>query len=190
MVVGTTKQHMDGTSWTLQCALSGMDQSIGYDWTMKLLGGFKIKSGITLGTMSGISAFTNSERRVTENIRMLLGVECGLASGVQLKLRVSRLGQRLVFPIILSPNFRPDLAMSAALVPAVLMACSHYFYFKPKQRRTAAKRLAKVRNERMAEIEQRRTSAEQTRELLRPQAWKRAEAELTRNGLVLSLIHI
>ena len=50
MVVGTTKQHMDGTSWTLQCALSGMDQSIGYDWTMKLLGGFKIKSGITLGT--------------------------------------------------------------------------------------------------------------------------------------------
>lgn len=185
MVVGTTKQHMDGTSWTLQCALSGMDQSIGYDWTMKLLGGFKIKSGITLGTMSGISAFTNSERRVTENIRMLLGVECGLASGVQLKLRVSRLGQRLVFPIILSPNFRPDLAMSAALVPAVLMACSHYFYFKPKQRRTAAKRLAKVRNERMAEIEQRRTSAEQTRELLRPQAWKRAEAELTRDGLVI-----
>lgn len=185
MVVGATKQHPDGTAWTLQMTLSDVNQSIGYEWTMKVLGGFKVKSGVTLGTAMGISAFSSGERRVTENIRVLLGVECGLSSGVQVKVRVTRLGQKLVFPIVLSPTFRSDLAAAATLVPATTMLLSHYFYFVPRQKKERTKRLMQVRKEHAAVIEQRHTSAEQTRELLRPQAWKRVESELDRQGLVI-----
>lgn len=185
MIVGMTKQNLDGTQWTCQCSLSGMDQSLGYNWTMNILGGYRIKSGITFGTMSGFSAFANGERRITENIRLLLGVECGLASGVVFKIRVSRLGQRLVFPIILSPKFRADLVAGAALVPALAIAGSHYLFFMPRRRRATSERLQAIRVERMADIEQRRSSAEQTCALLRPQATKRAEAEYARHGLVI-----
>lgn len=185
MVVGATKQHTDGTAWTLQMTISDVNQSIGYEWTMKVLGGFKVKSGISLGTAMGISAFSSSERRVTENVRVLLGVECGLTSGVQFKVRISRLGQKLMFPILLSPTFRSDLMAAATLIPAASMILSHYLYFVPRQKKERTKRLLQVRKEHAATIEQRHTSAEQTRELLRPQAWKRAESELARQGLVI-----
>lgn len=185
MVVGVTKQQPDGTAWTFQCTLADTNQSLSYEWAMKVLGGFKIKTGLSLGTATGFTVFTNSERRVTENVRVMMGVECGLASGVLFKLRVVRLGQRLVFPIVLSPTFRADLVAAATLVPAAAMALSHYFYFVPARKRLTAERLAQLREERMDEIEQRRNSAEQTRELLRAQARKRAESEWAKQGLIV-----
>lgn len=184
LVVGVTKPHADGTEWTCHYQFTN-DLSIHYEWSMKVLSGMRVKSGISCGLLSGLTAYSNSERRVTENIRVLLGIKCGTSSGVTLKIRVTRLGQRLVFPIVLSPKFRADLAMGAALIPALAIAGSHYFYFMPKRRLATAERLHSIRTDRMADIEQRRTSAEQTRALLRPQATKRAEAEYGRNGLVI-----
>ena len=185
MVVGVTKTYPTGTSWTFQCTLADVTQSIGYNWSMQVLGGFLIKSGIVLGTGVGLSVFTNGERRITENIRVMMGVECGLASGVMLKVRIVRLGQRIVLPILLSPTLRTDLAAIATLIPATAMALSHFLYFVPKRRRFTAEKLAQLRHTHMNEIEQRRVSAEQTRSLLRGQALKRAEAEFAREGLVI-----
>lgn len=185
MVVGASQQYPDGTSWTAQCTLSETNVGIGYDWSIRVLDGFKIRSGVALGTAMGLTAYTNGERRVTENIRVMMGVECGLTSGVLVKLRVVRLGQRLVFPIILTPAFRADLAMGAVLVPAAVMALSHYFYFVPQQKRVRLEKIAQVREEHNSEIEQRRAAAEQTRELLRTQALKRAESEHARQGLIV-----
>lgn len=185
LIVGVTKQDPNAPGWTFQTTLSEMDLSVGYDWSMRVLGGIMIRSGIVLGMGSGFSVFTNGERRVTENIRVMLGMDCGLLSGVQLKVHISRLGQRIVLPIILAPNFRTDLAAAATLVPAAVIALSHFLYFVPKRQRIAAERVAKLRRDNVGAIEQRRTSAEQTRELLRGQALKRAEAEYARQGVVI-----
>ncbi|WFD45364.1 hypothetical protein MPSI1_004046 [Malassezia psittaci] len=185
LIVGVTKQEPLMPGWTFQTTLSEMDLSVGYDWSMRVLGGILIRSGIVLGTGSGFSLFTNGERRLTENIRVMIGMECGLLSGVQAKVRVSRLGQRIVVPIMLSPTFRADLAGAATLLPAAIFAISHYLYFVPRRQRLQADRLAKLRQSNVEAIEQRRGSAEQTRELLRAQAWKRAEIEFQRKGVVI-----
>jgi len=184
LVVGVTKPHEDGTEWTCHYQFTN-DLSIHYEWSMKVLSGMRVKSGVSCGLLSGLAAYSNSERRVTENIRVLLGVKCGTSSGISLKIRVTRLGQRIVFPIVLSPKFRVDLAMGAAILPALAIAGSHYFYFMPKRRLATSERLHSIRKDRMTDIEQRRTSAEQTCALLRPQATKRAEAEYGRSGLVI-----
>lgn len=185
LIVGVTKQEPTGPGWTFQTTMSEVDLSFGYDWNMRVLGGVMVRSGVVLGTGNGFSVFTNGERRITENIRLMLGMECGLLTGVMFKVRVSRLGQRIVVPILLSPNFRTDLAGAATLLPAAAIALSHYFYFVPKKQRMIAERVAKLRRENMGVIEQRRASAEQTRELLRGQALKRAESEFSKSGVVI-----
>lgn len=185
LIVGVTKQEPNQPGWTFQTTLSEVDLSVGYDWSMRILGGILIRSGIVLGTGTGFSVFTNGERRVTENIHVMLGMDCGLVSGVQFKVRVSRLGQRIVLPITLSPTFRADLVAAATMVPAAVIALSHYLYFVPRRQRIHAERVAKVRRDNLGAIEQRRVSAEQTRELLRGQALKRAEIEFDRQGVVI-----
>ncbi|PKI84548.1 hypothetical protein MVES_001411 [Malassezia vespertilionis] len=185
LVVGVTKQDSPHTGWTTQMTLSDTDQSLGYEWNMRILDGIIVRSGISLGTGIGFSVFTNGERRITEHIRLLLGVECGLGTGVLFKVRVSRLGQRVVLPILLSPTFRPNLAMAATLLPAAAIALSHYLYFMPMRQRKRAERITELRRENIGVIEQRRTAAEQTRELLRGQAEKRASTEIGRQGLVV-----
>lgn len=185
LVMGITKQEQTGPGWTAQATMSEADLSIGYDWNVRVLGGIMVRSGIVLGTGSGLAMFTNGERRVTENIRLMLGMECGLLSGVMVKVRVSRLGQRIVLPILLSPSFRADLAAAATLVPAAAIVLSHFFYFVPMRQRRRAEQLANLRRDNREVIEQRHTSAEQTRELLRAQALKRAETELAHQGVVI-----
>lgn len=185
LIVGVTKQEPNAPGWTFQATMSEVDLSFGYDWNMRIMGGVLIRSGFVLGTGNGFSVFTNGERRVTENIRMMMGVDCGLLTGVQFKVRVSRLGQRIVLPIILAPNFRSDLAVAATLVPAAIFALSHYFYFAPRKQRLVADRVAKLRQDNLGAIEQRRTSAEQTRILLQGQALKKADAEFGRQGVVI-----
>ncbi|WFD30604.1 hypothetical protein MSPP1_001625 [Malassezia sp. CBS 17886] len=185
LVVGVAKHHHAGAGWTWQCTMAELDQALSLDWTTRVFGSTTVKSGVSLGTATGISAYTSGERRVTENVRVLLGVECGLVSGVLLRVRIVRLGQRVVFPIVLSPSFRADLAAGATLLPAAAIALSHYLYFLPKRRRTVAARLEELRRDNAGAIEQRYVSAEQTRALLWPQAQKRAESEAARDGLVI-----
>ena len=184
LVVGVTKQQLNGTGWTGQCTLAEVDQAIGFEHSARLYG-VLISSGLTLGLASGITAFTNGEQRITENVRVGLGVECGMATGVSFKIRIVRLGQRVVLPILLSPQFRTDIALAATVIPAVGVTLAQYFYFGPRRRRQHADRLAKLRRVNKEALPERRVNAEQTRELLRGQASKRAEAECARRGVVI-----
>lgn len=184
LVVGVTKQHDERTGWTSQCTISDVDQVLAYEMNARLFG-ILLTSGVQLGTGSGLSTFVNGEQRVTENVRVGLGVECGLATGVIFKVRVVRLGQRLVLPILLAPQFRADLAAAATLVPAAGVALAHYLYFVPKQQRDRVQRIEDLRRRNADAIHDRHMSAEHTRELLRGQALKRCEAEGAKHGLVV-----
>lgn len=87
VAVGVTSQSGDGKGWTVQTSVGEADQSLSLDWGTKVLGGVKVRVGLNLGTGSGLSAFTNGERRVTENTRLGLGVTCGLPGGVTFRIR-------------------------------------------------------------------------------------------------------
>lgn len=184
VVVGVTKMQEDATGWAVQCTLADVDQVLSLEWSTRLVG-MLIKTGVNLSPGTGISAFTSGEQRVTENVRVTAGVECGLATGVIVKLKVVRLGQKLVLPVILSPTFRTDVVAAATLIPAAVFGLSHYLYFAPKRRAARTARIEQLRRENAEVLEHRRVMAEQTRELLRGQALKRADIEYSRPGVVI-----
>ncbi|PWN46537.1 hypothetical protein IE53DRAFT_322792, partial [Violaceomyces palustris] len=181
--VGITKQVGDGKGWTCQTSISIMDQSISLDWGTKVLGGIKVRTGFNLGTASGFGAFTNAERRLTENVRLGLGLTCG--RGVSLRVKVNRLGQKIVLPILISPDFAPDLILLFTLIPAVSMTALHHLVLKPRKRKRVSDKLANLRKENMEMIRERRRAALEAREVLRDQAIKRASQEISKRGLVI-----
>ncbi|EPQ31114.1 uncharacterized protein PFL1_01303 [Pseudozyma flocculosa PF-1] len=183
--VGLTKQVGEGKGWTVQTSISEVDQSIGADWATKVLGGVKVRVGFNLGTGSGLSAFTNGERRLTEAVRLSLGLNFGVPGGVTLRVRVNRLGQKVMVPIQLSSEFRSDLVILFAALPAAGYTALHHLYLQPRKRRRITDKLAHLRRDHAEVILQRRTAAIEACEVLRDQALKKAEAEMRKGGLVI-----
>lgn len=182
---GITSQSSEGKGWTSQIALSEADQSVSYDWGTKVLGGVKLRFGFSLGTSSGLSCFTNSERRLTETVKFGLGLNFGLPGPVTLRVRINRLGQKLMIPIILSPFFRNDLIMGCTVIPAVSFLGLHHLYLVPKKRKGISSRLGKLRKENKEMIQQRRIAALEARMLLIDQAKKKFQIERKRKGVVI-----
>lgn len=183
---GLTKQIGEGRGWTTQMSVSPADLSISYDYARPVLGGVKLRSGFNIGTGSGLSAFTSADRRITENVRLSLGLNFSLpAGGVVLRVKVNRLGQKILVPITLSPTFRSDLVLFFAAVPAIGFTALHYGYLEPAEQKRLKNRLGELRESNADLIRERRTAALEARQVLRDQAVKKALAELRRGGLVV-----
>ncbi|SAM82366.1 uncharacterized protein UBRO_04636 [Ustilago bromivora] len=184
--VGLTKQEGDEKGWTSQLSISPVDQNISVDYGMKVLGGVKLRTGLNIGTGSGISAFTNAERRLTENVRLSLGLNCALpVGGVSLRVKVNRLGQKILVPITLSPEFRSDLVVLGSVVPAAAYTALHYGYLEPRKQRRLQNRLGELRAQNQELILERRQAALEALAVLRDQAVKKATLELRKSGLVI-----
>ncbi|KAK0546126.1 hypothetical protein OC846_005406 [Tilletia horrida] len=187
LTVGISKQVTPDRGWTVQSTLNEFDSSVGGEYATKVLGGtVKVRAGVGLGLGSGINAFTSAERRITENTRLTLGVNCGIpAGGVTLRVKVQRLGQKINVPILISPYFRSDLVVFITVVPAVAYTALHYGYLVPTKRKRISKKVAELRSESRDLIEERYRAAVDAKALLREQARKRATTERNRGGLVI-----
>jgi DnaJ family protein C protein 11 len=64
-----------------------VDKHLSLDYTFKLLDGFKIKVGAAIGTIGGINGFVNTERQVTDNTRIGLGLTAALPGGLTMRIR-------------------------------------------------------------------------------------------------------
>lgn len=182
---GITSQSGDGKGWTSQIGLSEVDQSLSMDWGTKVLGGVKLRFGFILGTGSGLSCFTNSERRLTETVKLGLGLNFGLPGPVSLRIRINRLGQKLIVPITLSNQFRQDLIVACTLIPSLSFLTLHHLYLVPRKRKGISNRLERLRKENKEMIRERRKGAKEARMLLLDQAKKKFEVEIKRKGLVV-----
>ncbi|GAC97525.1 hypothetical protein PHSY_005111 [Pseudozyma hubeiensis SY62] len=184
--VGLTKQVDEGSGWTVQTSVSTGDQNVSVDYALKVLGGVKVRTGFNMGTGSGVSAFSSAERRLTENVRLSLGLTCSLpVGGVTLRVKVNRLGQKILVPIMLSPEFRSDLVVLFTAVPAAAYTALHWGYLEPRKQKRLKNRLGELRKVNREVIVERRQAAVEAREVLKDQAVKRARQEFDRNGLVI-----
>jgi len=187
LTLGISKQTGPDRGWTVQSTLNEFDSSVGGDYAVKCLGNsVKVRAGVTLGLGSGLNAFTSAERRLTENTRLTLGVNCGIPSGgVTVRVKVQRLGQKINVPILISPYFRSDLVVLFTAVPAVAYTVLHYGYLVPSKRKRISRKVAELRSESRELIEERYRAAIEAKALLRDQARKRAVSERNRGGLVI-----
>lgn len=90
LAVGLTNNSANGSAWTLETQVGVSDNHISYDWSTKVLGGVKVKVGGSIGTETGISAFVDSERKVTNSVKAGVTVTCALAGGVTMKIKCGR----------------------------------------------------------------------------------------------------
>ncbi|KAK0536162.1 hypothetical protein OC835_002124 [Tilletia horrida] len=187
LTVGISKQTGQDRGWTVQSTLNEFDSSIGGDYAAKVLGNtVKVRAGVGLGLGSGLNLFTTAERRITENTRLTLGVNCGIPSGgITLRVKVQRLGQKINVPIMLSPYFRSDLLVLCTAVPAVTYTALHYGYLLPAKRKRISRKVAELRAQSRELIEERYRAAVEAKALLREQARKRAMSEKKRGGIVI-----
>ncbi|KDN39079.1 hypothetical protein K437DRAFT_259186 [Tilletiaria anomala UBC 951] len=183
--IGVTSQSGESRSWTVQSTLSTVDTSLSFDWGTKVLGGVKLRLGASLGTSSGLSLNVNCDRRVTETVRLGLGLTTGLPGGVTLRIKFNRLGQKVVVPIVLAPEFRSDLVLAFTAIPAATVTVLHYYYILPGKRRRIESKLQELRKDNEEMIRERRETALSARNLLREQARKRWMFESSKAGFVV-----
>ncbi|PWN31705.1 uncharacterized protein FA14DRAFT_151104 [Meira miltonrushii] len=185
---GVSDRLGDGKGWTCQAGLGMEDQSLSLDYAYRpaILGSPKLRLGLTLGTRSGMTAFHSMERKITDHVRIGMGLHFGIPmGGVSLQLRFNRLGQKLVVPIQLSPEYRPELVAGCALIPGAGLLAAEHLYFRPRRRRNVQNRLVNLRTQHKDMIVQRKQAAAEAIHVLRGGARKRAHAEFSSGGLVI-----
>ncbi|GAA5990710.1 hypothetical protein JCM11641_008472 [Rhodosporidiobolus odoratus] len=175
--------HAHGWGAELTNGLFSKQLSVNYAKTV--LGGFKVSFGGAVTSAGAASLGINADRRVTENVKAGMGVEMSANGALTVKLRFSRLGQRLSFPLLISSAFEPKLFLGIALVPAAgMIAVNHYFLSPRKQRRISGK-LKELRKENAEYIREQRQAALEAQRLLAEHVKKRVQEEEAKDGLVI-----
>lgn len=188
IAVGVTSHSGDGKGWTCQTSLGLENQVISVDYAFRplFLGSPKMSVGLNLGTRSGLSAFHQTERKITDNVKIGFGINFGIPlGGVSFRLRFNRLGQKLQIPIQLSPEYRSDLITAFTIVPIISMLAMEHLYLKPMKRKKISSKLASLRKSNSGLIQERKNAALEARNVLREAAKKKAIQESRRDGLVI-----
>lgn len=135
----------------------------------------------------GASVGITTEKRLTENTSVALGMGVGIGSGaLTMRIRISRLGQRLSIPILLSHSASIQQVLLAVIIPGASIITLQHFYLTPRRRRRIAAKLRELREEMKEVNEEKRREAEEARELLREQVERRREVEEKKDrGLVI-----
>ncbi|RUS23257.1 hypothetical protein BC937DRAFT_89727 [Endogone sp. FLAS-F59071] len=158
---------------------------ISFEYNYRLIDSTRIRLASSISTAGGLSLSLGSEHRVTEHSRLGVAMECGVPSGVTLKFRFSRLGQKIVVPVILSQDFNPYLAFWAVVLPASIAVIADQVIVKPRRNRRIADKIKELREEHAEFIANRRREAEEAQQLLQDSARRKLDVEKAKDGLVI-----
>ncbi|PHZ09606.1 DnaJ-domain-containing protein [Rhizopus microsporus ATCC 52813] len=195
---GDVSRKMDKSSVAL--GMAGMNKSGNYsgelqtgvmashiagEYSYKLPHQGKLQVSCTLSTQGGISASVGSDHKVTKHARIGFTLECGLALGVIVKFRVSRLGQKVTVPIILSPEFDLKLVLFGAVVPATVAIAVDQWVLKPIRRQRIEEKVQQLREQHKEYLENRKREALDAQSLMEDIAKRKQRQEENNNGLVI-----
>ncbi|KAI9473679.1 MAG: hypothetical protein EXX96DRAFT_578912 [Benjaminiella poitrasii] len=131
--LGLAGMHKRGNHFSGEIQTGIMSSHIAGEYTYKLPHQARLRLSCTLSSQGGIMASIGSDHKVSQHIRAGMSMECG--SGIIVKFRVSRLGQKIVLPIILSSEFDLRLAFLGAVIPASVAVALDQLILKPRRKR-------------------------------------------------------
>ncbi|KAI9284047.1 hypothetical protein BC943DRAFT_91242 [Umbelopsis sp. AD052] len=191
-------QGMDKSSFALGIAGQGKRKNysaeiqtgivashLALDYTYRMVDSTRIRVGGSLSTVGGIMASIGSDHRLTKHSRFGMAMECGVPSGVVAKFKVTRLGQKIVIPIVLSGEFNIRLAFWGSVVPASIAVIADHFVLKPRRKQRLNGKIQELREEHADYLAQRKTEAEQALLILSDIAGRKMKSEETKHGLVI-----
>jgi DnaJ homolog subfamily C member 11 len=153
-----------------------LKQSVQY---RKIRGTAQVSFG-NMGAILGIGASTE----INPATFLGLNVDMEAGSGVALKLKLSRLGHKLVFPILLCDEMDIPFGTLAFCVPLLGFAIIDRLVLKSWRKKAKARYLAKIRKENEEMLNARKQEALQAIAVLSESNGKRLEAE-GKDGLII-----
>lgn len=149
--------------------------------------GWKLALSTSASSDGAVTFGMSTERKLTENTSIALGLGAVAGSGaLTLRIRLSRLGQRLSIPILISQAASPRMIIASIAIPGVSIACAQYFYLEPRRRKRIAIKLRELREEVREETERNREAALNASTVLKEQSIRKRDQEAKVCGLVIS----
>ncbi|KZT28084.1 DnaJ-domain-containing protein [Neolentinus lepideus HHB14362 ss-1] len=105
-------------------------------------------------------------------------------NGVHLRLEFLYMGQRLVVPVFLAPEYDPTLALCSAAVPSTAFALGYYFVLRPKRIQQRRQLIRQARREVEDSVVRRENDAVQF--MLKDAASRHLQTEAKINGLIIT----
>ncbi|GAA6049156.1 hypothetical protein JCM3770_003282 [Rhodotorula araucariae] len=175
--------HTSG--WAAEATSTVFVKQVSVNWGRTVLGGFKVAVGGVVTSTAAASVGISADRRVTENCKAGMGLDVAANGSMTVKLRFSRLGQRINLPVIISSGFDLRLFAGFTLVPALGIVATNYFVLAPRKRKHLSGKLRELRKEHADYIREKRREALDAQALLAAHAAKRARDEEAKGGLVI-----
>ncbi|GAA5826819.1 hypothetical protein JCM11251_002905 [Rhodosporidiobolus azoricus] len=171
--------------WSIDATSAMFSKQVSVNWGKTVLGGVKVTVGGAVTSVGAVTVGVGADRRVTDNVKIGMGVDVEPSGAMTVKFRLSRLGQRLSFPLIISSAFDSRLFLGFTIVPAVGIIATNHFVLAPRKRRGLSGKLRELRKEHAEYIREKRKEALDAQALLADHAKKRTKEEEGKNGLVI-----
>ncbi|KAI8646159.1 hypothetical protein BD408DRAFT_337490 [Parasitella parasitica] len=163
-----------------------MSSHIAGEHTFKLPNQARLRTSCTLSSEGGVVVSIGSDHKMTEHVRVGMSMECGLPLGVIVKFRVSRLGQKVVLPIILASEFDLRLAFFGAVIPASAAVALDQLVLKPRRKKLIREKINELKEEHSEYLANRKQEALDAQTLMMDIAdRKKKQEEKKTNGLVI-----
>ncbi|KAG0744655.1 hypothetical protein G6F57_009539 [Rhizopus arrhizus] len=163
-----------------------MDSHIAGEYRYKLPHQGSLQLTCLLSTQGGVAVTVGSDHKLTTHSRIGLTLECGLAAGVIVKFKFTRLGQKVTLPIILSSEFDLTLAFLGTLIPASAAIALEQLILKPRRQQKIQEKIEQLREEHKEYLENRKREALDAQSLMEDIAKrKKSQEEKKTNGLVI-----
>ncbi|CAO3623679.1 unnamed protein product [Cunninghamella blakesleeana] len=184
-LAGATGKNKNGNySCELQTGI--ITSHLAADYTHKLDRHVRLRVSGSVSTVGGVTASIGSEHKVSTHIKFGMAMECGSPAGVTVKFKVSRLGQKLVLPIILSSEFDLRLTFFGTLIPATLAMAIDQLILKPRRQKLIKEKIQELREMHADVLATRKAEAEDAQQLVSAAAQRKTKLESDKkDGLVL-----
>ncbi|CAG8588809.1 7182_t:CDS:2, partial [Paraglomus brasilianum] len=165
---------------------TGIVQShISANYTRSIFSDYHLRTSIILSTVAGLTATIAGDRKITANTKAGISIEFGYPNGIMYRLRVSRLGQRVTIPFIISPDLDLKLVFWLTAIPLATTIVLDQVILKPRRKKKRADKLAAIREYHADLISTRKREAEESQRLLRPTVERKIASEREKDGLII-----
>ncbi|KAJ3159386.1 hypothetical protein HDU86_001704 [Geranomyces michiganensis] len=178
-------RRVDKAQWNTELQAGIASSHISFTYVRTLPRSIRGRASVVLSNTIGIQCSVSGDKKVNKYTRVGLGVDCATLGGVTLRVKLARLGQKLVIPIMLTPQFDFKLAIWATILPVSMSFALDRLYLEPRRRRRLAAKLAQVRAANAELLAGRRQEAEDAIRIMKDSVLRKLEAEEAKDGLVV-----
>ncbi|KAI8073127.1 hypothetical protein BC940DRAFT_324770 [Gongronella butleri] len=183
-LAGSVNKEKGNFSCELQTGI--LASHVAGDYTHKVDKNLRVRVAGSVSTMGGVTASIGSDHKISSYIRVGMSMECGVPAGVTVKFKVSRLGQKLVIPVLLSSEWDLRLTVLATVVPASVGYLLDHLLLKPKRQAQIRAKIHNLREQHADILENRKAEALDAQKLIQTAAERKAAMEAKkRDGLVI-----